>query len=180
MMQEEKIIIIGVVTLTAILSIGTVLVLSAAASAYLKIDTPKSGDRTIAGQFLTVIGTSIPSNATRTHCIVMLKTNDDSYKPVTPLGPKGTYTDWKGTTSMAILPGNNQVEAKFQCFAPNSNFTIPNFVHHLTHNFTGGATLSGPAINTTTKPTTTAAPPTPTPPLAPQPNQGNSLLNTTQ
>jgi hypothetical protein len=168
MQLEEKIIIVGVVTLAAVLSIGTIIVLSAAASAYLKIDTPKSGDRTIAGQFLTVIGTSIPSNATRTHCTVMLKTNDDSYKPVTPLGPKGTYTDWKGTTSMAILPGNNQVEAKFQCFAPG-NMTVPNFVHHLVHNFTGGTTLSGPTGATTTTNKTT-----------PTPTQGNSLLNTTQ
>ena len=148
---EEKIIIAGIIAIALVLSIGTMIVLNtnSVAAAYLKIDVPKSGDRTIAGQFLTVIGTSIPSNVTRTHCIVMLKTNDDSYKPVTPLGPKGTQTDWKGTTSMAILPGNNQVEAKFQCFPPNSNFTIPNFVHHLTHNFTGGATLGGPAINTT-------------------------------
>jgi hypothetical protein len=182
MQMEEKIIIAGIIATALVLSIGAMVVLNSnsVAAAYLKIDVPKTGDRTIAGQFLTVLGTSIPSNATRTHCTVLLKTNNDTYRPVTPTAKDGTFTNWKALTSMAILPGNNQVEAKFQCFAPNSNFTIPNFVHHLTHNFTGGATLGGPAINTTTKPTTAAAPPTPTPPVASQPNQGNSLLNTTQ
>jgi hypothetical protein len=117
MQMEEKIIIIGIIATTAVLSIGTIAILSnPVAAAYLKIDTPKQGDQVPANQFLTVQGTSTPSNTTRTNCTVMLQTNQAGYKPVTPLAKDGTYTNWKGLTSEMIKVGNNQVEGQYQCF----------------------------------------------------------------
>ena len=109
--------------------------------AYLKILTPKKGQTVSAGSFLTVTGTSTPSNATHTKCNVQLQTNQHGYKPVIPLGPAGTYTNWKGTTSEPVKVGSNQVEGQFMCFPPTG--TIPNFIKHLVHNFTGIQTNSG-------------------------------------
>jgi hypothetical protein len=137
MEREQKIIIIGIVMIAAVLSIGTILVLSASASAYLKILTPVRGDLQKIGSTTIVTGTSVTSNTTRTHCTVTLQTNHGGYKPVTPLAKDGSYTNWRGVASEVVKQGVNQVEAKFQCFAPNSNMTIPNFTKHLTHNFTG-------------------------------------------
>ncbi|HYT01578.1 MAG TPA: hypothetical protein VEL70_01630, partial [Candidatus Acidoferrum sp.] len=110
-------------------------------AAYLKIFTPKQGQQVQAGSFLTVTGTSTPSNATHTKCNVQLQTNQNGYKPVSPLGPAGTYTNWKGTTSEPVKVGSNQVEEQFMCFPPTG--TTPNFIKHLVHNFTGIQTNSG-------------------------------------
>jgi hypothetical protein len=109
--------------------------------AYLKILTPKKGQTVSAGSFLTVTGTSTPSNATHTKCNVQLQTNQHGYKPVIPLGPAGTYTNWKGTTSEPVKVGSNQVEAQYMCLPPAG--TTPNFIRHIVHNFTGIQTNSG-------------------------------------
>lgn len=142
MQQEEKIIIVGILSMATILSIGSILALSTnlAAAAYLKIHTPDNGQKVPAGEFFIVTGSSVPSNATRTHCIVKLQTNQHGYLPVTPLGATGPslYTTWQGRTSEPIKVGQNQVEGQLQCFTPNTN--IPNFTKHLVHNFTGIAT----------------------------------------
>jgi hypothetical protein len=113
----------------------------------LKIFSPKQGQQVPAGSFLPVIGTSTPSNATHTKCNVQLQTNQHGYKPVQPLGPGGTYTNWKGTTSEPVKAGINQVEGQFMCFPATG--TTPNFIKHLVHNFTGIQTNPGiPAIPT--------------------------------
>lgn len=159
MEQEEKIIIIGVLMTAAVLSVGTMTILSnSAAAAYLKIHTPDTGTQAPAGEFFVVTGSSVPSNATRTHCIVSLQTNQHGYMPVTPLGPLGTYTLWQGKTSEPVKIGPNQVEGQFQCFTPNTN--IPDFTKHLVHNFTGVPTAATPIGNSLlTTPNTTTAPP---------------------
>ena len=124
---------------TAIILVTSIL--TSSSLAYLKIFTPKQGQQVPAGQFLIVTGTSTPSNATHTKCNVQLQTNQHGYKPVTPLGPGGTYTNWKGTTSEPVKVGSNQVEGQFMCFPPTG--TTPNFIRHLVHNFTGIQTNSG-------------------------------------
>jgi hypothetical protein len=139
MMQKQKMILMLAITITTTLVLLSTLIPSSAA--YLKIFSPKQGQHVPAGNFLPVIGTSTPSNATHTKCNVQLQTNQHGYKPVQPLGPSGTYTNWKGTTSEPVKAGINQVEGQFQCFAPNT--TTPNFTKHLVHNFTGIQTNSG-------------------------------------
>ena len=124
---------------TAIILVTSIL--TSSSLAYLKIFTPKQGQQVPAGQFLLVTGTSTPSNATHTKCNVQLQTNQHGYKPVIPLGPAGTYTNWKGTTSEPVKVGANQVEGQFMCFPPTG--TTPNFIKHLVHNFTGTQTNSG-------------------------------------
>jgi hypothetical protein len=125
-----------------IIALATISVFSApvAMAAYLKIKIPDTGAKVPAGQFLNVIGTSNPSNATRTHCTVSLQTNQHGYQPVTPLGPQGTYTNWQGKSSEPIKIGINQIEGQFQCFAAGTN--TPNFTKHLVHNITGIATTT--------------------------------------
>lgn len=165
--MEEKIIMIGIIATAAVLSMGTMAVLlsNSVAAAYLKIETPKQGDQVPANQFLTVIGTSTPSNTTRTHCTVMLQTNQHGYKNVTALAKDGSYTNWKGLTSEMIKVGINQVEGQYQCFIKGTQ--TPNFTHHLVHNITGVTTAAAAAP--TAAPTTTA----------PSTATGGSLLNTT-
>jgi hypothetical protein len=138
-MQNHKMILMLAITITTTIVLLSTLISSSAA--YLKIFTPKQGQQVPAGSFLTVTGTSIPSNATHTKCNVQLQTNQHGYKPVSPLGPAGTYTNWKGTTSEPVKVGQNQVEGQFQCFAPNT--TTPNFTKHLVRNFTGIQTNIG-------------------------------------
>ena len=131
-------------------SVGLVPVLQAAS--YLKIHTPDTGQQVPAGQFYIVTGSSLPSNATRTHCTVTLQTNQHGYMPVTGLGPAGTYTKWEGRTSEPVKVGPNQVEGQFQCFPAAS--LVPNFTKHLVHNFTGVPTTplsSGMGIINTTQ-----------------------------
>jgi hypothetical protein len=141
MRQQETALLFATIT-TALILVTSIL--TSSASAYLKIFSPKQGQQVPAGSFLPVIGTSTPSNATHTKCNVQLQTNQHGYKPVQPLGPGGTYTNWKGTTSEA---GINQVEGQFMCFPVTG--TTPNFITHLVHNFTGIQTNSGiPAIPT--------------------------------
>jgi hypothetical protein len=127
-------------TITTVIILVTS-ILTSSSLAYLKIFTPKQGQQVPAGQFLTVTGTSTPSNATHTKCNVQLQTNQHGYKPVIPLGPAGTYTNWKGTTSEPVRVGANQIEGQFMCFPPTG--TAPNFIKHLVHNFTGTQTNSG-------------------------------------
>jgi|SRR5947209_8773190 len=134
--MQRQILLLAVTTIVFLLT--SMLVSSSAA--YLKIFTPKQGQQVAAGSFLAVTGTSTPSNATHTKCNVQLQTNQHGYKPVTPLGPGGTYTNWKGTTSEPVKVGSNQVEGQFMCFPPTG--TTPNFIRHLVHNFTGIQTNS--------------------------------------
>jgi len=106
----------------------------------LRITTPNQGEKVPAGSFLTVTGTSMPSNATHTKCNVQLQTNQHGYKPVITLGPAGVYTTWKGTTSQPVKAGVNQVDGQLLCFGDNGT---PNLTKHLVHNFTGIQTNSG-------------------------------------
>src|ERR1700693_1927522 len=100
----------------------------------LRITSPDQGEKIPAGSFLTVKGTAAPSNATHTKCNVQLQTNQNGYKPVTPLGPQGTYTNWKGTTSEPVKVGTNQVEGQLLCYSANG--TTPNLIKHQVHNLT--------------------------------------------
>jgi hypothetical protein len=138
-MRQQKAALVIAIIPTAIILVTSIL--TSSSSAYLRINTPNSGDKVQAGQFLTVTGTSTPSNATHTKCNVQLQTNQHGYKPVQPLGPAGTYTNWKGTTSEPVKVGANQVEGQFMCFPTTG--TAPNFIKHLVHNFTGIQTNSG-------------------------------------
>jgi hypothetical protein len=144
MQKNETALLFATIT-TAILVVTSIS--TSSSSAYLKIFSPKQGQQVPAGGFLPVIGTSTQSNATHTKCNVQLQTNQHGYKPVQPLGPGGTYTNWKGTTSEPVKAGINQVEGQFMCFPVTG--TTPNFIKHLVHNFTGIQTNSGiPAIPT--------------------------------
>jgi hypothetical protein len=146
-MQEKKqIIVIGIIA-TAIIGIFSVPV---AMAAYLKIQTPKQGQQVPANQFLTVVGSSTPSNTTRTNCTVMLQTNQHGYKPVQSTAKDGTYTNWKGLTSEMIKVGINQVEGQYQCFIKGTH--TPNFTHHLVHNVTGVTTAAAAATAPTIAP----------------------------
>jgi hypothetical protein len=142
MRQQGAALLLATIT-TAIILVTSILTSSSVA--YLRIDKPNSGDRIPAGQFLTVTGTSTASNATHTKCNVQLQINQGGYKSVTPLGPQGTYTNWKGTTSEPVKVGANQVEGQFMCFPPTG--TTPNFIKHLVHNFTGIETLNANSTN---------------------------------
>ena len=135
-----KQVLLFAIAITTIVFLSTSMLVSSSV-AYLKIFTPKKGQPVPVGSFLTVTGTSTPSNSTHTKCNVQLQTNQHGYKPVIPLGPAGTYTNWKGTTSEPVKVGSNQVEGQFMCFPPTG--TTPNFIKHLVHNFTGIQTNSG-------------------------------------
>jgi hypothetical protein len=136
----HKQIILFAITTTTIVVLSTTMLVSSSA-AYLKIFIPKQDQQVPAGSFLTVTGTSTPSNATHTKCNVQLQTNQHGYKPVIPLGPSGTYTNWKGTTSEPVKAGINQVEGQYMCFPVTG--TAPNFIKHLVRNFTGIQSSSG-------------------------------------
>lgn len=142
MRQQETALLLATIT-TAIIVVTSIL--TSSSLAYLRIDKPNSGDKIPAGQFLTVTGTSTASNATHTKCNVQLQINQGGYKPVTPLGPQGTYTNWKGTTSEPVKVGANQVEGQLLCYAANG--TTPNLIKHLVHNFTGIETLNANSTN---------------------------------
>ena len=135
-----KQVLLFAIAITTIVFLSTSMLVSSSV-AYLKILTPKKGQQVPVGSFLTVTGTSTPSNSTHTKCNVQLQTNQHGYKPVIPLGPAGTYTNWKGTTSEPVKVGSNQVEGQFMCFPPTG--TTPNFIKHLVHNFTGIQTNLG-------------------------------------
>jgi hypothetical protein len=134
------------IAITTIVFLSTSMLVSSSA-AYLKIFTPKQGQQVPVGSFLTVTGTSTPSNATHTKCNVQLQTNQHGYKPVVPLGAAGTYTNWKGTTSEPVKAGINQVEGKYMCFPATG--TTPNFIKHLVRNFTGIQNNSGNPVEPT-------------------------------
>src|SRR2546426_9312769 len=141
-MQKQKMILMLTITITTTVLLSTLIPSSAA---YLKIFTPKQGQQVQAGSFLTVTGTSTPSNATHTKCNVQLQTNQNGYKPVSPLGPAGTYTNWKGTTSEPVKVGINHVEGQLLCFAANGT---PNLIKHFVRNFTGIQANPGVPITT--------------------------------
>lgn len=111
----------------------------------LRINSPSQGQKVPTGSFLMVTGTSMPSNATHAKCNVQLQTNHHGYNPVSPIGPTGTYTTWKGTTGEPVKVGVNQVEGQLLCFAPNGT---PNLIKHFVRNFTGIQTNSGVPITT--------------------------------
>ena len=141
-MQNQKT-ILSLLTI----SIATVLIspIQTATAILLRISSPDQGEKIPAGSFLTVTGTAAPSNATHTKCNVQLQTNQNGYKPVSPLGPAGTFTNWKGTTSEPVKVGANQVEGQLLCYAANG--TTPNLIKHLVHNFTGIETLNANSTN---------------------------------
>jgi hypothetical protein len=112
-----------------------------ASAAFLKIKHPNNNEKVRAGVPFTVIGTSAPSNATRTNCTVMLNTNHIGYQPVTPLGPHHTYTNWTAQTPI-LTPGFNQVEGQLKCFSPSGHGVT--FLKHLVHNFTAIAQPTAP------------------------------------
>src|SRR3984893_12081343 len=132
-MQKQKKIPLFAITVTAVVTISSLSIPTAMAT-ILRINTPNQAQKVPAGPFLTVTGTSMPSNATNTKCNVQLQTNQHGYKPVNPLGPAGTYTTWKGATSEPVKVGVNQVEGQLLCFSANGT---PNLIKHLVHNFTG-------------------------------------------
>jgi hypothetical protein len=138
-MRKQKTILLFAITVTAALTIS-ILSIPTAMATILRFTTPNQGQKVPAGSFLTVTGTSMPSNATHTKCNVQLQTNQHGYKPVSPLGPAGTYTTWKGATSEPVKVGVNQVEGQLLCFGTNGT---PNLIKHLVHNFTGIQTNSG-------------------------------------
>jgi hypothetical protein len=138
-MQKQKATLLFAITLAAAVTISILSIPSAMAT-ILRITTPNQGQQVPGGSFLAVTGTSMPSNATHTKCNVQLQTNQHGYKPVIPLGPAGTYTTWKATTSEPVKAGVNQVEGQLLCFGANGT---PNLIKHLVHNFTGIQTNSG-------------------------------------
>ncbi|MRN40346.1 MAG: hypothetical protein FIO02_04810 [Nitrosopumilales archaeon] len=122
MRQQETALLFATITITTALILVTS-ILTSSASAYLKIFSPKQGQQVPAGSFLPVIGTSTPSNATHTKCNVQLQTNQHGYKPVQPLGPGGTYTNWKGTTSEPVK-SSSQFHRNTNQFRYSSNTHI--------------------------------------------------------
>jgi hypothetical protein len=137
-MQKQKTILLMAIMVTALVTIS-ILSIPAAMAAILRINTPQQGQKVPAGAFLMITGTSMPSNATHTKCNVQLQTNQHGYNPVSPLGPAGTYTTWKGITSEPVKVGINQVEGQLSCFAANGT---PNLIKHFVRNFTGIQTNS--------------------------------------
>jgi hypothetical protein len=125
--------ILAMFTITTIILIASVLTLSSLA--YLRMNTPRPSQKLAVGSFLTITGESTPSNATHTRCNVQLQINHQGYKPVTPLGPGGTFTGWKITTIGPVKAGLNFIDGQYTCFPPTG--TTPNFIKHITHNFTG-------------------------------------------
>ena len=115
-------ILLFAITVTTVVTISILSIPTAMAS-ILRINTPIQGQKVPAGSFLTVTGTSMPSNATHTKCNVQVQTNQHGYKPVSPLGPAGTYTTWKGTTSEPFKVGVNHVEGQLLCFGANGTQT---------------------------------------------------------
>ena len=143
-MQQQKTILLFAITVMAVVTIS-ILSLPTAMASILRINTPNQGQIVPAGSFLTVTGTSMPSNATNTKCNVQLQTNQLGYKPVSPLGPAGTYTTWKGTTSEPVKVGVNHLEGQLLCFAANGT---PNLIKHFVRNFTGIQANSSVPITT--------------------------------
>jgi hypothetical protein len=144
-LQKQKAILLFAITVTAVVTISILSIPTAMAS-ILRITTPNQGQQVPAGSFLLVTGTSMPSNATHTKCNVQVQTNQHGYKPVIPLGPAGTYTSWKGTTSEPVKVGINHVEGQLLCFGANRT---PNLIKHFVRNFTGIQANSGIPITPT-------------------------------
>jgi hypothetical protein len=138
-MKKQITILLFAITVTTVVTISILSIPTAMAS-ILRINTPIQGQKVPAGSFLAVTGTSMPSNATHTKCNVQVQTNQQGYKPVSPLGPAGTYTTWKATTSEPVKVGVNQVEGQLLCFGVNGT---PNLIKHIVHNFTGIQANSG-------------------------------------
>ncbi len=91
-------------------------------------------DATVASNhFLSINGTSAPSNSTHINCTVSFQTNGHGYKPVKP-DVNGSYVKWNTITDEMMKSGTNVLEGQILCFAPSS--TAPNLIHHLVHNVT--------------------------------------------
>lgn len=144
-MQKQKAILLFAIMVTGVVTISILSIPTTMAS-ILRINTPNQGQKVPTGSFLAVTGTSMPSNATHTKCNVQLQTNQHGYKPVSPLGPAGTYTRWKGTTSEQVKVGVNQVEGQLLCFGANGT---PNLIKHFVRNFTGIQANSGISVTPT-------------------------------
>jgi hypothetical protein len=130
--------------------------------AFLKIKTPDKNAQVPAGKFITVTGTSSASNSTHARCNVQLQTNQGGYKPVTPLGPNKSYTNWSGVTSEPMKAGHNEIEGQLLCYPQVG--TTPISIKHLVHNVTGVG------MPTTTKsPSTLSIPSTPKAPIGQRP-----------
>ncbi len=132
-MRQKMALMLAMFSIAIIILIASILTLSSAA--YLRMNTPKPGQKVPVGSFLTITGESTPSNATHMRCNVQLQINQQGYKPVTPLGPGGTYTGWKITTVGPVKAGLNFIDGQYTCFPPTG--TTPNFTKHIIHNFTG-------------------------------------------
>lgn len=114
-------------------------ILTSSSLAYLHLNTPKPGQNVPVGSFLTVTGESTPSNATHTKCSVQLQINQQGFKPVTPMGPGGTYTSWKISGVGPVKAGLNLIEGQYTCFPPTGT-DRPNFIKNIIHNFTATQT----------------------------------------
>jgi len=124
-----------------------------AALSILKFTAPKG--TLSAGSPVTVTGTSMQPNATKTNCNVQFQTNQAGYLPVTPQGPPtGKYENWTAT-SAPLQHGLNILEAQLQCFAPGHLNGPPNLLKHLVHNVTAlsSASASAPSASPSTVPT---------------------------
>jgi len=132
-MRQKMALILAMFPIAIIILVASVLTLSS--SAYLRMNTPKPSQKVPVGSFLTITGESTPSNATHTRCNVQLQIDHQGYKPVTPLGPGGTYTSWKIATIGPVKAGLNFIDGQYTCFPPTG--TAPNFIKHIIHNFTG-------------------------------------------
>lgn len=113
---------------------------------------PNNGDKVLVNEPVIVNGTSAPSNSTNTGCTVSMNVNSAGYQPVKALGPGGMndYTKWT-TTTPPMKPGQNELEAQFQCFKPGMNGGV-SFVHHLVHNITSTTMLPMPNHTHSTQP----------------------------
>lgn len=131
-MDQQKIALMLAMFPIVIILLASILTLSSLA--YLHMNTPKPDQKVPVGSILTVTGESTPSNATHTRCSVQLQINQQGYKPVTPLGPGGTYTSWKISAIGPVKAGLNLIEGQYTCFPPTG--TAPNFIKHIIHNFT--------------------------------------------
>jgi hypothetical protein len=98
--QKTLLSLLAITTATIIMSISPI---QTATAILLRITSPDQGEKIPAGSFLTVTGTAAPSNATHTKCNVQLQTNQNAYKPVSPLGPAGTYTNWNLTFRICFM-----------------------------------------------------------------------------
>ena len=108
------------------------------------VDIPKTIQ--VGSQFI-IHGTSAPSNATRVNCTVAVNINGAGYQAA---NMSSTGTTWTlSNDGHAIKVGDNRVTARMECFQPDGNSTIPNFIRHHSDNITGFTNGSSSGANTT-------------------------------